>query len=1168
MSPVVRLLCRLATLLVPAVALAQTTVTYTWTGAGAYVFSNVGSANGSNTDNWAGGVAPVSDAAVTDLVFGASNGISSTGVINVTFFSPLAVRSVTLNTPAPTYNFGSVPDAVVGIGAGGVNINGSGGTLTTVSSDIFLLSNQTWNIANASVYLYGAIGEDTGSIKLTKTGNGNLAFYNSSSTFSGGLDVQAGAIYLNSSSATEGSTVISGPVGTSTLTLRDGTALRTAPSAEIELHNAVSLGNNVTLGNYAYDNGISLYGDITPLQTDTTVKIGVEGALFIGGAIRNATAGATSMRFTKPASDDPAYTENYYYGVAKNPPLAVLTGLNTYTGGTIADGAGVIFYTADSIPATGDISAVNNGYIGTGFSGGMTTILSHIANKSTFSGSLGFDTNPDLSSAPTTFADTLDLSAFSADHTQFIGLGSRTSATLTGTITPPSGGTYLFGGSDGTLFVQSNLTQPVGIRVQSTNDYDPITVYLQGNNSTVGAATAASSLINDNSIVVLDSANALPALGENGVGKFQMDDHAYTGVTENAGLSPTQFIARLGNYASSSILGFDSTNANGRTISDPIDLSGLNFLFLGTTSHVHLAGTIKAPVVADNSNSGRLSVTGVGNKSWLTIDSALQYGNIASLQVGGSGTTPVERGVVELTSGASNFTGGTRLNSGYLLLGASSTANGEGIVSGPLGTGTLKIDTYYGDYMTGIAAGVNDLVIHNNIAFNGDSSLQFGVYATTNKDDPAYRLQQSDSGVLNRNLTLNGNLSGNPDEIRFLGNGTYTLNGDNRNLTSSEIEVGYVNYNTDSLSGSYSAPLLIAGTDTAFGSTNSMLCLSNGADLRFTTSAPVIGGLMGGNPINFDGPSDRSYITLAAGSTLTVNQFSDATLAATIGGELSGSRSSANAVVTSVSAALIKNGSGTLTLTGQNTYSGGTTINAGKIIAGSSTTVVSDSIVSGPLGTGSITLNGGQLGFANGASIVNPIIFGANGGTLAGNGTIASPITAGTNVTVAPGNSPGQLTFTNNLTFASGGVASFDIANFAGSAGSGWDQIVVSGSGAFAITATIANPFTIQINSWSATADTLGALTTDFTSPASLAILQSNAAITGLLGNGQSGSSNLVLNTANFTAYQGGLFSLSLSNDSTALLLNFTPVPEPSTYALLGLGLGFIALVVRRQRRR
>jgi hypothetical protein len=48
----------------------------------------------------------------------------------------------------------------------------------------------------------------------------------------------------------------------------------------------------------------------------------------------------------------------------------------------------------------------------------------------------------------------------------------------------------------------------------------------------------------------------------------------------------------------------------------------------------------------------------------------------------------------------------------------------------------------------------------------------------------------------------------------------------------------------------------------------------------------------------------------------------------------------------------------------------------------------------------------------------------------------------------------------------------------------------------------------------------------------------------------------------------GGSFSLTLDGENNALFLNFTPVPEPSTYALLSLGLIGILLTAGGWRRR
>ena len=58
-------------------------------------------------------------------------------------------------------------------------------------------------------------------------------------------------------------------------------------------------------------------------------------------------------------------------------------------------------------------------------------------------------------------------------------------------------------------------------------------------------------------------------------------------------------------------------------------------------------------------------------------------------------------------------------------------------------------------------------------------------------------------------------------------------------------------------------------------------------------------------------------------------------------------------------------------------------------------------------------------------------------------------------------------------------------------------------------------------------------------------------------------------NSLAFDERGNGFFSLSLYSSSeynNQVLLNFTPVPEPSTYALLALGLGLIGWSVWRRR--
>ena len=173
-----------------------------------------------------------------------------------------------------------------------------------------------------------------------------------------------------------------------------------------------------------------------------------------------------------------------------------------------------------------------------------------------------------------------------------------------------------------------------------------------------------------------------------------------------------------------------------------------------------------------------------------------------------------------------------------------------------------------------------------------------------------------------------------------------------------------------------SSPMTLRFNGTA-GDANALFNLGTGsavASVRNTlTSAIALGGLTGGSSTQLQGDNSGGVnLTYTIGGANVDTEFDGAIKDGTS------------------STALIKTGTGTLTLTSTNTYSGGTTINAG--------TLQINNLMGSGTGSGTVTV--------------------ANGGTLAGNGVIAGAVTVSAGGALSPGNPLGTLAISNNLTLA------------------------------------------------------------------------------------------------------------------------------------------------------
>jgi autotransporter-associated beta strand protein len=130
---------------------------------------------------------------------------------------------------------------------------------------------------------------------------------------------------------------------------------------------------------------------------------------------------------------------------------------------------------------------------------------------------------------------------------------------------------------------------------------------------------------------------------------------------------------------------------------------------------------------------------------------------------------------------------------------------------------------------------------------------------------------------------------------------------------------------------------------------------------------------------------------------------------------------------------LTKSGAATVTLSGNNSYSGATTINAGTLA------------INGTNTSSAVTIN--------------------SGGTLAGTGS-AGATTVKSGGFISPGNSIGTLAV-DTLTLEGGGGYIWEVANVTGTAGTDYDLISVGGgTGAATVSATSGNPYTIHLTSY------------------------------------------------------------------------------------------------------
>jgi autotransporter-associated beta strand protein len=599
-------------------------------------------------------------------------------------------------------------------------------------------------------------------------------------------------------------------------------------------------------------------------------------------------------------------------------------------------------------------------------------------------------------------------------------------------------------------------------------------------------------------------------------------DQTVTGITFDTAIASTNAftLGTTGGYAlilqdtgTIQILSTLTSLSGAKTIpvNAPLELAGTSYNFVNDNATGR--NTLKFGGVITSTSGTTILTLGGANAGGNTISGVISDGFSGTLGVAKTGNG------AWVLAGSNTYTGGTTVSNGALTFlntnakpssgthaFAAGTTLGLGVAtSGSYFTST-DIDNAFSGTMTG---NLSNVTVTATTSVGIDTTAGNFTYTTSVGGSPAKGLMKLGANT----LTLGG--SGNNTYT-----GTTTLGGNGKILLAktggATAIAGDINLASTAWNGNNSG--IVLGGNEQIADTSVITWTGGsgvyGGTLRLNGFTETIGGLVatngGDNVVENRGSGDGgAYGT----GTLTINTTgsSSYTFGGTIRDMDGGTGGGAVAIV--------KSGTGTQTFSGTNTYTGVTAVSNGTLV------------VSGNISTSTLTTV-------------------AVGATLGGTGTVGKAIVNGT---LAVGNSPGQMNFTDTLGLNGITVMEIDGTAGAGVAG-GHDFANLTGAGAAgvltyggAMTLDIGTIFGVGTYSWNLF-DMASETGTFNPGGFTLADQYSGSLLDGDL-NGvwdlTSGS-----NTWQFTESTG--------------VLGLTVVPEPSVAALLG-GIGTLMLLRRRR---
>jgi fibronectin-binding autotransporter adhesin len=418
-------------------------------------------------------------------------------------------------------------------------------------------------------------------------------------------------------------------------------------------------------------------------------------------------------------------------------------------------------------------------------------------------------------------------------------------------------------------------------------------------------------------------------------------------------------------------------------------------------------------------------------------------------------------------------------SAGWALSGPANTTNlsvgGGGILSSGSGTNTISARISLGADQTWAAASGNTLVFNGPLITGSGNNLTLGSSGNT------------------------GTITLNPSAFNHLGA-----------AKTNTLAFGTINVNTAGGLGANSTTVVI----------NDGITLNNTSGSAVTTSTTYTNSING----NFTWGGSNAFalngataLGVASGTSRTIT--ANGTEALTLGGVISNG-TTANS--------LIKDGSGGLTLSGNNTFTGGVTLSNGTLTLDNN----------GALGTGTFTIAGGTIqSTAASRSMTNAQTWNGNFTFGSSNSaTFSGPVSLGTAVGTARTVTIGSgVTLTN-----SGAIANGTTANSLVKAGAG--TLLLSASNTFT-GGTVVNGGVLRVNDTGSLGDAAGAVTINDGGTLSIGISYSTATTAhDLIVSGNSAfaitGANRVWGVGNGSQTVTGSGTLNFDLGSLALTLN------------------------------